>query len=81
MCTTAKASELRISARPTPPPAMRRLGLTSMLISYRDDDGVAESPDGLHHLGMTEWRDLEAAARYASRRFGVPTVIARLDVR
>lgn len=46
-------------------PAMRRLGLTSMLISYRDDDGVAESPDGLHHLGMTEWRDLEAAARYA----------------
>jgi pimeloyl-ACP methyl ester carboxylesterase len=46
-------------------PAMRRLGMTSMLISYRDDDGVAESPDGLHHLGMTEWRDLEAAARYA----------------
>jgi pimeloyl-ACP methyl ester carboxylesterase len=46
-------------------PTMRRLGMTSMLISYRDDDGVAESPDGLHHLGMTEWRDLEAAARYA----------------
>lgn len=46
-------------------PTMRRLGMTSMLITYRDDDGVAESPDGLHHLGMTEWRDLEAAARYA----------------
>ncbi len=48
-------------------PTMRRLGLTSMLISYRDDDEVAESPDGFHHLGMTEWRDLEAAARYAVR--------------
>jgi hypothetical protein len=48
-------------------PSMRRLGLTSMLISYRDDDGVGASSDGLHHLGMTEWRDLEAAARYALR--------------
>jgi fermentation-respiration switch protein FrsA (DUF1100 family) len=46
-------------------PTLRRAGLTSMLISYRDDDGAPKSPDGLHHLGMTEWKDLEAAARYA----------------
>jgi uncharacterized protein len=46
-------------------PVLRRTGLTSMLVTYRDDLGAPESPDGLHHLGMTEWRDLEAAARYA----------------
>lgn len=47
-------------------PALRRSGLTSMLITYREDPGAPESPDGLHHLGMTEWRDLEAAARFAA---------------
>jgi pimeloyl-ACP methyl ester carboxylesterase len=46
-------------------PLLRRLGLTSLYISYRDDLGAPESPDHHHHMGLTEWRDLEAAARYA----------------
>jgi alpha-beta hydrolase superfamily lysophospholipase len=46
-------------------PALRRAGLTSLLISYRDDLGAPDSPDGLHHQGQTEWEDLAAAARYA----------------
>jgi alpha-beta hydrolase superfamily lysophospholipase len=45
-------------------PTLHRAGFNSLLISYRDDLGAPSSPDGLHHQGETEWRDLEAAVRY-----------------
>jgi uncharacterized protein len=46
-------------------PALRRAEVPTMLISLGDDLGAPASPDGHHHLGLTEWRDLGAAARFA----------------
>jgi pimeloyl-ACP methyl ester carboxylesterase len=43
----------------------RELGLTSLLISYRNDGLAPSADDGRYGLGSTEWRDVEAAIAYA----------------
>ncbi|KAB1143028.1 hypothetical protein F7R91_26665 [Streptomyces luteolifulvus] len=43
-------------------------------LAYRGDLGAPRSPDGLNHLGETEWRDLDAAIRYAVR-YGAEQVV------
>lgn len=41
------------------------LGLTSLLVSYRNDGLAPSADDGRYGLGSTEWQDIEAAIDYA----------------
>ncbi|WP_370543971.1 alpha/beta hydrolase family protein [Frigoribacterium sp. VKM Ac-1396] len=46
-------------------PVFHRRGVTSLLVSYRNDGEAPPSPDGRYALGDSEWRDVESALRYA----------------
>ncbi|MFF4897655.1 alpha/beta hydrolase [Streptomyces sp. NPDC001068] len=48
--------------------------LPVLALAYRGDLGAPRSPDGLNHLGESEWRDLDAAIRYAVR-YGARRVV------
>ncbi|WP_250403209.1 alpha/beta hydrolase [Streptomyces cellostaticus] len=45
-----------------------------LALAYRGDLGAPSPPDGLNHLGETEWRDVDAAIRYAVR-YGARRVV------
>ncbi len=49
-------------------PVFREAGYTSLLISYRNDGDAPRSADARYALGDTEWRDVEAAIRFALDR-------------
>ncbi|MFH8803105.1 alpha/beta hydrolase [Streptomyces sp. NPDC017936] len=45
-----------------------------LALSYRGDLGAPRPPDGLNHFGEAEWRDVDAAMRYAVR-YGAERVV------
>ncbi len=55
-------------------PFLHGLRLPVLDLAYRGDLGAPASPDGLGHLGESEWRDLDAAIRYALR-YGARRVV------
>ena len=46
-------------------PVLHRLGVPALVPSYRNDADGPSSPARTYGLGDTEWRDVEAVARYA----------------
>ncbi|GGU91851.1 alpha/beta hydrolase [Streptomyces albospinus] len=55
-------------------PFLARHRLPVLDLAYRNDLGAPHSADGIHHFGDAEWRDLDAAIRYAVR-YGARAVI------
>lgn len=55
-------------------PFLHRRRFPVLDIAYRGDPGAPRPEDGIGHLGDTEWRDLDAAIRYAVR-YGAERVI------
>ena len=46
-------------------PVLRAAGWTSLVTAYRNDRDAPKGPDGRYNLGLSEWRDVEAAMAYA----------------
>jgi alpha-beta hydrolase superfamily lysophospholipase len=49
-------------------PGFHAMGITSLVVSYRNDGEAPRSRAGTYALGATEWRDVDAAVGFARRR-------------
>ena len=46
-------------------PVLAQLGIPSLAITYRNDEGCPPAPGGLYTYGRDEWEELDGAVRYA----------------
>ncbi len=56
-------------------PHFRAADMPTLLVSYRNDEDAPRDPSGFYAFGLTEWRDLEAAADYALGRGATSLVL------
>ncbi len=49
-------------------PLFHGLGITTLVVSYRNDGEAPRTRGGTYALGATEWRDVDAAVGFARRR-------------
>lgn len=49
-------------------PTFHALGITSLIVSYRNDGIAPRTRTGSYALGATEWRDVDAAISWARKR-------------
>ncbi len=58
-----RGARLEETVRAMPP--LLAEGWTCLVPSYRNDEGVPAAPDSRYALGLSEWRDVDAAVAYA----------------
>jgi pimeloyl-ACP methyl ester carboxylesterase len=46
-------------------PIYHEVGITSLVIDYRNDEGAPDDATGVYRFGRSEWEDVEGAVRYA----------------
>ncbi|WMX47690.1 alpha/beta hydrolase [Streptomyces roseicoloratus] len=56
-------------------PFLHRRQVPVLIPAYRGDAGAPAAPDGLAHLGDSEWRDVDAAIRFAVRRGAAKVIL------
>jgi pimeloyl-ACP methyl ester carboxylesterase len=49
-------------------PVLHRLGITCLVVGYRNDEDAPSSGDRRYALGLAEWADVDAALRWAQDR-------------
>lgn len=56
-------------------PTLHALGMPTLFITYRNDEGQPRDPGGIYLYGITEWEDLHAAVEDVLSRQGARQVV------